>query len=271
MKIISWNIDSINAALTSDSDRAKMTRETLQALKTEGADFICIQETKLSKLLPAHKKGLEELFPEYHIMNSISTTKKGYAGTMILSKHDVPWDTPKITNGELEDIDGHGRITHLEHDDFHLVNVYTPNAGGQLKNLDSRVLWDRHFSNYLAELNKDKPVIVCGDLNVARTEIDLARPKGAEKYPGFSPEERSGFEQTLEETKFTDVFRLLNPDKTDVYTWWSQTSKSAKENNVGWRIDYFLISPDFPFEIKGLGVGNTGKRGDHAPLMFEFN
>lgn len=271
LKIISWNIDSLNAALTSDSNRAILTRETLKSIARMKPDFFCIQETKLNKLLPNQEKILMDMFPEYTISATYSTSKKGYAGTMTLSKcPTITVDSPQITDGKLDDIDNHGRITTTFNGDFYLVNVYTVNSGNKLINLDNRMIWDEAFANYVSKLSEDSPVIICGDLNVAHKSIDLKYPKGNERSPGYSKEERDGFSNLLNRG-FTDVFREIYPDKTD-YTWWNQVSKTAKSNNSGWRIDYFLIDNDtYGSNDYTIEVMDTGERADHAPLILTYD
>ena len=245
MKLISWNIDSLNAALTSDSARAKLSQDVLQTLVAEDADIIAIQETKLSATGPTkkHLEVLEELFPGYENTwrSSQEPARKGYAGTMFLYKKEL---TPTISLPEIgapSTMDSEGRIITLEFDTFFVTQVYTPNAGDGLKRLEERQVWDVKYAEYLAQLDKQKPVLATGDYNVAHKEIDLANPASNRRSPGFTDEEREGFTNLLAKG-FTDTFRHIHGDVPERYTWWAQRSKTSKINNTGWRIDYWLTS-----------------------------
>ncbi len=273
MKFISWNIDSLNAALTSQSPRAQLSREVLQTIRDENADVIAIQETKLSEKGPTakHLDVLNHYFPDYQNVwaSSQPPARKGYAGTMILYKETLQAesDTPAI--GAPDSMDLEGRILTLDFDDFYFVNVYTPNAGNELKRLSFRQQWDECYANYLAELDQKKPVIACGDFNVAHREIDLANPSGNHMTAGFTDEEREGFSNLLDRG-FTDSFRYINGDIEKVYSWWSQRAKTSKINNAGWRIDYFLISSRIRDQIAKSEMIDSGTRQDHAPILLEM-
>lgn len=273
MKFISWNIDSLNAALTSDSKRAVMTRDVLLTIKNENPDVIALQETKLPANGPSkkHIEKLSEFFPEYDYVwiSSRPTARKSYAGTMTLYKKglDVKESFPEI--GAPDTMDLEGRILTLEFEDFYFTQVYTPNAGGELKRLPLREEWDKLFADYLAELDKTKPVIATGDFNVAHEEIDLAHPDTNHMSAGFTDEERRGFTNLLNRG-FTDTFRHLNQDLEGAYTWWAQRVKTSKINNSGWRIDYFLVSDRLMEDVIDSTIVDSGDRQDHTPIMLEI-
>lgn len=269
MKIISWNIDSLNAALTSDSNRAKMSREVLETIKLEDADIIGLQETKLGHLGPS-KKHLEILnreFPSYKFCfnSSCEPARKGYAGTMFLYKKELDpiISSPKI--GSPSTMDFEGRILTLEFDDIFITQVYTPNAGDGLSRLRERQIWDEAYKNYLASLDKEKPVIAFGDFNVAHREIDLKHPANNRFSAGFTDEERFGFSEILK-SGFTDTFRKLNGDIEGAYTWWAQRVKTSKINNSGWRIDYFITSSRLDDRLLESSMIDSGSRQDHTPI-----
>lgn len=272
-KLISWNIDSINAALTSDSPRALLSRQVLETIKNENADMIAIQETKLSDagLTSKHKEVLDKYFPGYvcEYVSSVPPAKKGYAGTMILYKEGI--DGKKIAPriGAPDTMDDEGRLLVLETKDFYFVNVYTPNAGDGLKRLSDRQIWDEKYADYLAELDKTKPVIACGDFNVAHEEIDLANPASNHMSAGFTDEERAGFTNLLAKG-FVDTFRFIHGDVEDVYSWWAQRIKTSKINNSGWRIDYFLVSDRIKDKVTRSEMLDSGERQDHTPLVLEI-
>lgn len=201
MKLISWNIDSLNAALTSDSARAVLSRAVIDTLVAEDADIIAIQETKLSAKGPTkkHLQILEDYFPDYQVSwrSSVEPARKGYAGTMFLYKNHL---TPTISFPEIgapDTMDCEGRIITLEFDNFYVTQVYTPNAGDGLKRLAERQIWDEKYADYLAELDQTKPVLATGDYNVAHNEIDLANPNSNRRSAGFTDEERAGFTNLL--------------------------------------------------------------------------
>ena len=274
MKLISWNIDSLNAALTSDSARAVMSRAVIDTLGTENADIIAIQETKLSAKGPTkkHLQILQDYFPEYEVSwrSSVEPARKGYAGTMFLYKSSL---TPSISYPEIgapDTMDSEGRIITLEFDKFFVTQVYTPNAGDGLKRLAERQIWDEKYANYLAELDQVKPVLATGDYNVAHKEIDLAHPSSNRRSPGFTDEERAGFTNLLAKG-FTDTFRYIHGDIPDVYSWWAQRSKTSKINNSGWRIDYWLTSSRIADKITKSEMIDSGARQDHTPIVLEID
>ncbi|WP_276882562.1 exodeoxyribonuclease III [Anaerococcus tetradius] len=273
MKFISWNIDSLNAALTSDSARAKLSRDVLDTIKNEDADIIALQETKLPATGPSkkHKEKLFEFFPDYDYfwVSSRDSARKSYAGTMTLYKKGlkVKESFPEI--GAPDTMDLEGRILTLELDDYYFVQVYTPNAGGELNRLPLREIWDLKFADYLEELDQIKPVIATGDFNVAHEEIDLAHPENNHMSAGFTDEERRGFTNLLNRG-FTDSFRYLNKDLEGAYTWWAQRVKTSKINNSGWRIDYFLVSDRLIDKVKNSTMIDSGQRQDHTPIMLEI-
>ena len=273
MKFISWNIDSLNAALTSDSKRAVMSRDVLLTIKNENPDVIALQETKLPANGPSkkHVEKLSEFFPDYDYVwiSSRPGARKSYAGTMTLYKKglDVQESLPEI--GAPDTMDLEGRILTLEFEDFYFTQVYTPNAGGELKRLPLREEWDKLYADYLAELDKNKPVIATGDFNVAHEEIDLAHPENNHMSAGFTDEERRGFTNLLNRG-FTDTFRHLNKNLEGAYTWWAQRVKTSKINNSGWRIDYFLVSDRLMEDVIDSTIIDSGDRQDHTPIMLEI-
>ncbi|MGT2926847.1 exodeoxyribonuclease III [Streptococcus cuniculipharyngis] len=273
MKLISWNIDSLNAALTSDSARALLSRTVLDTLVNQEADVIAIQETKLSAKGPT-KKHLELLagyFPDHHIVwrSSQEPARKGYAGTMFLYRKTL---NPIITYPKIDapsTMDDEGRIITLEFEDFFITQVYTPNAGDGLKRLAERQVWDAKYAEYLADLDRQKPVLATGDFNVAHHEIDLANPSSNRRSPGFTDEERLGFTNLLAKG-FTDTFRHLHGNIPDQYTWWAQRSKTSKINNTGWRIDYWLVSNRIAEQVTQSNMISSGDRQDHTPILLEI-
>ena len=273
MKLISWNIDSLNAALTSDSARAVMSRAVIDTLVTENADIIAIQETKLSAKGPTkkHLQILQDYFPEYEVSwrSSVEPARKGYAGTMFLYKSSL---TPSISYPEIgapDTMDSEGRIITLEFDKFFVTQVYTPNAGDGLKRLAERQIWDEKYADYLTELDQVKPVLATGDYNVAHKEIDLAHPSSNRRSPGFTDEEREKMTELLD-AGFTDTFRKLYPDVTDAYSWWSYMGK-ARDRNVGWRIDYFITSARLDKDIVEAKIHPDIFGSDHCPVELEIN
>lgn len=273
MKLISWNIDSLNAALTSDSNRAVLSRNVLETLQNEQADIIAIQETKLSAKGPT-KKHLEVLkyyFPNYINVwrSSEGEARKGYAGTMFLYKETL---TPSITFPKINaptTMDDEGRIITLEFEHYFVTQVYTPNAGDGLKRLADRQTWDKQYAQYLSELDKQKPVLAAGDYNVAHEEIDLANPSANKRSPGFTDEERQGFTYLLS-CGFIDTFRYIHGNVPNIYSWWAQRSKTSKINNSGWRIDYWLTSKRIADKIVKSEMISSGERQDHTPILLEI-
>ena len=271
--LISWNIDSINAALTSSSARALLSQEVLKKLGTYHADIIAIQETKLPAEGPSdkHLELLAEYFPGYKLewLSSVPPAKKGYAGTMILYRDGL---SPRRLEAKLnapDTMDDEGRLLTLEFENFYLVNVYTPNSGDGLKRLSERQKWDQAYADYLSGLDAKKPVIACGDFNVAHKEIDLANPASNHFSAGFTDEERDGFTKLLARG-FTDSFRFVHGDVKDVYSWWGQRIKTSKINNSGWRIDYFLVSDRIKDKIQKSEMIDSGPRQDHTPILLEI-
>tara|TARA_Y100000004_G_C8904402_1_gene407985 strand:- start:397 stop:1152 length:756 start_codon:yes stop_codon:yes gene_type:complete len=249
MKIISWNVNGI---------RAVMKKGFPDFVKKYDPDILCLQETK------AHPDQVDELLHDYehHFWNSAD--KKGYSGTAIFSKIK-PLNVSY--GGGIDVGDTEGRIVTAEFDDFFLVNVYTPNSKRGLARLDYRQEWDKLFFNYLKELEKSKPVITCGDLNVAHTEIDLARPKNNTKNAGFTPQERAGFQRYLD-NGFLDTFRIFNQDPEN-YTWWSYMF-NARAKNLGWRIDYFLTSEKLKKNIISAEILKDVMGSDHCPVTLNI-
>ena len=253
MKFISWNVNGL---------RACMGKGFMDFFLRENADFFCLQETKLQEGqivmdLPDHRE-----FWNY-------AQKKGYSGTAIFAKTEPL--SVRCGIG-VEELDNEGRVITLEYDNFFLVTCYTPNAQrelARLARLDHRMKWDDAFRAFLAELDKRKGVIVCGDLNVAFQEIDLKNPKSNRGSAGFSDEERESFGKTLS-MGFTDSFRHLNPDATGCYTWWSYMFK-AREKNAGWRIDYFLVSSRLADRITAAPIYADILGSDHCPVGLEID
>ena len=274
MKFISWNIDSLNAALTGASPRAEMSRAVLDKIAMENADIIALQETKLpvGGMNKKQTAALSAYFPDYEVawVSSREPARKGYAGTMALYRKelDVKVDYPAIDAPEPMDLEG--RMITLELPDFFFNLVYTPNAGDGLRRLGERQVWDRQYAAYLKKLDQDKPVISCGDYNVAHKEIDLAHPESNHRSAGFTDEEREGFSQLLA-AGFTDSFRHIHGDIENVYSWWAQRVKTSKINNSGWRIDYFLVSDRIKTKVTRSEMMDSGPRQDHTPLLMEVD
>lgn len=274
MKLISWNIDSLNAALTGESPRALLSRAVLDTLVTEDPDILAIQETKLSATGPTkkHMEILLSYFPNHlHVWrSSVEPARKGYAGTIFLYRNTL---NPVVTFPEIgapDPMDAEGRIITLEFDDFYVTQVYTPNAGDQLRRLPERQEWDIKYAEYLASLDRNKPVLATGDYNVAHHEIDLANPASNRRSAGFTDEERAGFTALLAKG-FTDTFRYLHGDIPNVYTWWAQRSKTSKINNTGWRIDYWLTSNRIADKVIKSEMIHSGERQDHTPILLEID
>ena len=245
MKLISWNVNGL---------RACVGKGFLDFFHEVDADFLCLQETKM-------QAGQLELdLPGYHQYWN-SAEKKGYSGTAIFSKQEplsVSYGLPQ------EEHNHEGRVITLELENFYLVTVYTPNSQDGLARLDYRMQWEDDFRSYLLELDKKKPVIVCGDLNVAHQEIDLKNPKTNRKNAGFTDEER-GKMTTLLESGFTDSFRYFYPDAAGIYSWWSYRFK-AREKNAGWRIDYFIVSNRLQPQLEGAKIHTEVFGSDHCPV-----
>lgn len=274
MILISWNIDSLNAALTSDSNRAQETRVVLKTIKENDPDVIAIQETKLRATGPTkkHQEKLAEFFPDYDYVwrSSEEPARKGYAGTMFLYKKEYD---PQVTYPRIDapdTMDDEGRIITLEFPEVFVTQVYTPNSGNELKRLPDRQGWDHQYADYLAQLDEEKPVIASGDYNVAHTEIDLKHPENNHHNAGFTDEERQDFEELLNKG-FTDSFRKVHGNVEGVYSWWAQRVPTSKANNSGWRIDYYLVSNRIADAIKRSEMIDSGERKDHAPLLLEID
>ena len=250
MRFISWNVNGL---------RACVGKGFLDFFQQIDADFFCLQETKMQA------GQLELELPGYHQFWN-SAEKKGYSGTAIFSKQEPL----SVTYGLPQEEHNHeGRVITLELEQFHLVTVYTPNSQDELARLDYRMQWEDDFRVYLQELDKTKPVIVCGDLNVAHQEIDLKNPKTNRRNAGFTDEER-GRMTTLLQSGFTDSFRYFYPDATGIYSWWSYRFK-AREKNAGWRIDYFLVSDRLQPQLKDAKIHTDIFGSDHCPVELELN
>ena len=249
MRFISWNVNGLRAVMK------KGFEDIFSALN---ADFFCLQETKL-------QEGQIDLSFDGYESYWCYAEKKGYSGTAIFTKH-----TPLSVsyNIGIPEHGTEGRAVTLEYEDFYLVCVYTPNAQDELKRLDYRMRWEDDFRDYLRELDRKKPVVVCGDMNVAHEEIDLKNPKTNIGNPGFSYEERAKFTELLD-AGFTDSFRFLYPDKTDAYSWWSYRA-GARARNVGWRIDYFVVSDRLRESIKDAYIFPELTGSDHCPVGLEL-
>ncbi|MQW22297.1 MULTISPECIES: exodeoxyribonuclease III [unclassified Lactococcus] len=282
-KFISWNIDSLNAALTGTSDRAALSMAVVDKIASEKPDVLAIQETKLSDDDKKVKKIydiLVEKFPEYAIVHRISTppARKGYSGTMMLWKKVL--GDPVVTFPEIDapaPMDHEGRMITLEFPAFYVTTVYTPNAQEGLARLDLRGEWDDQYRAYLQTLDQEKPVFACGDFNVAVAEIDLSNPKGNHNTAGFSDQEREKF-QALLSAGFTDSFRKIHgqieknfASGQSIYTWFAQRARTSKTNNSGWRIDYWLTSNRVAEKISKSEPIETGARLDHLPILLEFD
>jgi len=249
MKLISWNVNGL---------RACVGKGFLDFFQQADADFFCLQETKM-------QPGQLELdLPGYHQYWN-SAEKKGYSGTAIFSKQEplaVTYDLPQ------EEHRHEGRVITLELEAFYLVTVYTPNSQDGLARLSYRMQWEDDFRAYLQELDSKKPVIVCGDMNVAHQEIDLKNPKTNRRNAGFTDEERAKMTMLLA-AGFTDSFRYFYPDTTGVYSWWSYRFK-AREKNAGWRIDYFLVSDRLTPQMQSAKIHTTVMGSDHCPVELEL-
>jgi exodeoxyribonuclease-3 len=274
MRFISWNIDSLNAALTSDSNRAVLTRQVIETILAEDADVIALQETKLPGKGPnkKHMERLKEYFIGYSYIwrSSQEPARKGYAGTMFLYKDKYAPQVSNPTIGAPDTMDVEGRIITLDFGEFYLTQVYTPNAGDGLRRLKERQIWDEKYAEYLQNLDQEKPVLATGDYNVAHKEIDLANPQSNHRSAGFTDEERAGFTNLLNKG-FTDTFRYIHGDVTGMYSWWAQRVKTSKINNSGWRIDYWLVSDRLADKVIKSEMLDSGVRQDHTPILLEVD
>ena len=262
MKLISWNVNGIRACVKKGFE---------DFFSKADADIFCVQETKMQIADSEKSQDIKEIM-EMPIFNNYfsywnSAEKKGYSGTAIFTKKEPI----SVSYGiGIEEHDKEGRVITLEFKDFYMVNIYTPNSKRELERLHYRQIWEDEIRRYLLDLNKKKPVIMCGDLNVAHKEIDLKNPKTNRRNAGFTDEEREKMTELLN-SGFTDSFRYLYPEKQDAYTWWSYMGH-AREKNVGWRIDYFIVSNDIKEKIKEAEIYPEVMGSDHCPigLKIEF-
>ena len=252
MKLISWNVNGL---------RACMGKDFMEFFHTVNADIVALQETKLQP----HQIELElDGYEQYWH----SAEKKGYSGTAVFTKQkplSVSYDLPDM---ESLGFPNEGRVIMLEFDEFYFVNCYTPNSQRELTRLEFRMDWEDEFRKYLTELDKKKPVIMCGDLNVAHEEIDLKNPKTNHNNAGFTDKERAKFSELMQ-SGFVDSFRYLYPDKRDCYSWWSYMANS-RARNIGWRIDYFVVSERFKHRIEESSILPEVTGSDHCPVMLEI-
>lgn len=245
MRFVSWNVNGLRACLT---------KGFMESFHDMGADILCLQETKMQPdQAIVELKGYEQYWN--------SAEKKGYSGTAIFTKVK-PLDV--IYGLGIEEHDHEGRVITMEFEEYYLVTVYTPNSKRELERLDYRMIWEDAFRKYLLELDKKKPVIVCGDLNVAHKEIDLKNPKTNRRNAGFTDEEREKM-TVLQDAGFIDTFRYFYPDLEQVYSWWSYRFNSRK-NNAGWRIDYFLTSRSLEGRLKDAEILTDIMGSDHCPV-----
>ena len=248
MKLISWNVNGLRACVGKDFE---------QQFKDFNADFFCLQETKMQA------GQLDLSFPGYESYWNYAD-KKGYSGTAIFTKHKPL----SVTYGiNIDEHDHEGRVITLEMDDFYLVTVYTPNSQDELRRLEYRMKWEEDFQSYLHKLDEIKPVIVCGDMNVAHQEIDLKNPKTNRRNAGFTDEEREKMTQLLN-NGFIDTFRTLYPEQV-TYSWWSYRFR-AREKNTGWRIDYFLISERLRDRLVDAKIHTEIMGSDHCPVEIDL-
>ena len=244
-KFISWNVNGL---------RACNGKGFAEAFKALDADFFCLQETKMQA------GQLDLQFEGYKSYWSYAD-KKGYSGTAIYTRHEPL----AVSYGlGIDEHDHEGRVITLEMPEYFVVTAYVPNSQDGLRRLDYRMKWDEDFRNYLMELRKKKPVIACGDFNVAHQEIDLKNPKSNRRNAGFTDEEREQFTHLLN-AGFTDTFRFFHPDETDIYSWWSYRFK-AREKNAGWRIDYFIVSDDLNDQLADAKIHTEIFGSDHCPV-----
>jgi exodeoxyribonuclease-3 len=248
MKLISWNVNGL---------RAIQKKGFEEYVSSCDADIFCLQETKLQE------DQISLSLPNYHLYWSFAE-KKGYSGTALFSKTE-PID---VSTGIGHPLDNEGRTVTAEFEDFYVVSCYTPNSQSELARLDVRMDWDEAFRAYVSSLKDMKGVIVCGDLNVAHNPIDLKNPKANERNAGYTIEERQQFTKLLE-AGFIDTFRLLYPEKTDAYSWWSYRFR-AREKNAGWRIDYWLVSEDLKDRVEDSTIDTEVMGSDHAPVILDL-
>ncbi len=250
MKFISWNVNGL---------RAIMGKGFADIFKALDADFFCLQETKLQAgQIDLHFDGYESYF-DY-------AQRKGYSGTATFTRHTPVADRRGMG---VDCHDTEGRIVTLDMGDFYLVNVYTPNSQNELARIDYRMEWEEAFADYVEGLDKDKPVVICGDMNVAHEEIDLANPKTNRNNAGFTDRERDAFSRLLARG-FVDTFRHLHPDTAKAYSWWSYRA-NARARNVGWRIDYFLVSQRLADKLIAAEIMPEITGSDHCPVLMEID
>ena len=248
MKLVSWNVNGI---------RACVTKGFYDFFREVDADIFCIQESKMQE------GQLEFDCPDYYIYSN-SAVKKGYSGVITFTK-EKPLSVTKGIG--IDEHDQEGRVLTCEYEDFYLVNCYTPNSKDGLLRLDYRMIWEDEFRNYLKKLEESKPVVLCGDLNVAHQEIDLKNPKTNRRNAGFTDEERNKMSELLN-SGFIDTYRYFYPDKIE-YSWWSYRFKS-REKNAGWRIDYFIVSDSLKERIKDACIHTQVLGSDHCPVELEM-
>lgn len=250
MRAISWNVNGL---------RACVDKNFIEDFNRLDADIFCLQETKL-------QKGQIDLDLKGYYQYWNYAEKKGYSGTAIFTRKQPL----NVTYGMgIEEHDHEGRVITLEYESFYFITVYTPNSKQELERLEYRQHWEDDFRTYLCELKKKKPVIFCGDLNVAHKEIDLKNPKTNHHNAGFTDEERGKMSELLD-AGFTDTFRYFYPDKTDIYSWWSYRFKS-REKNAGWRIDYFIVSDDLNEKLKDAKIHTDVYGSDHCPVELDID
>lgn len=250
MRLISWNVNGL---------RACINKGFYDYFQASDADMFCLQETKMQ---PGQAEIISEGYHQY--MNSAQ--RKGYSGTMVFTRKEPL----QVTYGiGMEEHDQEGRVITCEYDSFYLVTCYTPNSKEGLARLDYRMVWEDDFLAYLKRLDEKKPVILCGDLNVAKEEIDLKNPKTNRRNAGFSDEERDKMRHLLA-NGFTDTFRYLYPDKEGIYSWWSYRF-NARKNNAGWRIDYFIVSDRIKEKIIDAKIHTDVYGSDHCPVELEID
>jgi len=249
MKLISWNVNGLRACV----------KKGFEEFFWEcGADIFCIQETKL-------QEGQIDLAPEGYFGYWNYAENKGYSGTAVFTKEKP---ISAVYGIGIEEHDMEGRVITLEFDDFYLVNIYTPNSKRELERLDYRQIWEDEIRNYLISLDENKPVILCGDLNVAHKEIDIKNPKTNRKNAGFTDEERGKMTNLLD-SGFTDSFRYFYPDKADMYSWWSYMG-NARARNTGWRIDYFIVSDRLGGKLDDADIHMNVMGSDHCPVELKL-
>ena len=261
MKLISWNVNGI---------RACMKKGFEDFFSKIDADIFCLQETKMQINENEEIKEVQDIINSPIFNNYFSywnsAEKKGYSGTAIFTKKEPE----SVTYGiGIPEHDKEGRVITLEFENFYMVDIYTPNSKRELERLDYRQVWEDEIRKYLSNLNKKKPVIMCGDLNVAHKEIDLKNPQSNKHNAGFTDEERNKMTELLN-SGFTDTFRYLYPEKKDAYSWWSYMGR-AREKNVGWRIDYFIVSKDIESKIEEAEIYSDIYGSDHCPVGLEID